>query len=535
MLRSARTPVLILIASALVAACGGGGGSGPPLAPISPAEASRFLTQATFGPVPEEVADLQQRGYAGWLDHQFALPASRQLPYLQTLSQPVTQEDRLDAFFQNALRKPDQLRQRVAFALSEIFVVSDQGALFDQPLGLADYYDLLAGNAFGNFRELMERVTLSPVMGVYLSMLANEKADPDRNIRPDENYARELLQLFTIGLVELRTDGSVRQDNGGVPLPTFDQAVIEGFARVNTGWTFGGSPSFFEPSFDYLRPMEPFANFHDTQTKRLLGGVTLPAGGSARQDLEAGLDLIFAHPNVGPFIGRQLIQRLVTSNPSPAYVARVAGTFNNNGSGVRGDLAAVVRAILLDPEARATPTGDTVGKLKEPLLRLTALFRAYDATAPNGRYLIDFAAPLLGQAPLQSPSVFNFFRPGYAPPGEIASRELVSPEMQITTEFTAATFANVLGNYAVSQNNYNADELGPEVVRIDLSTDEPFADPPARLVTRIADRLTGGVVSPVLRAEAEAVAAQYPVEQGPFRIIEVLNLFLTSPEYAVQR
>ena len=534
MLRSSRAPVLILLASALVAACGGGGSGGLKPAPIAPADAARFLTQATFGPVPEAVADLQQRGYAGWIEHQIALPVSRQLPYLEALPQPVTQIDRLDAFFQSALLRPDQLRQRVAFALSEIFVVSDQGALFDQPLGLADYYDLLSANAFGNFRELMERVTLSPVMGVYLSMLANQKADPDRHIRPDENYARELLQLFTIGLVELRTDGSVRLDNGGVPLPTFDQAVIEGFAQVNTGWTFGGSPSFFEPSFDFLRPMEPFEEFHDTQPKRLLGGITLPAGSTARQDLEAGLDLIFAHPNVGPFIGRQLIQRLVTSNPSPAYVARVAGMFNNNGSGVRGDLAAVVRAILLDPEARSSPTSDTAGKLKEPLLRLTALFRAYDASAPNGRYLIDFAAPLLGQAPLQSPSVFNFFRPGYAPPGEIASRGLVSPEMQITTEFTAATFANVLGNYAVSQNNY-ADDLGPAVVRIDLSTDEPFADPPARLVTRIADRLTGGAVSPVLRAEAEAVAAQYPAEQGPFRVIEVLNLFLTSPEYAVQR
>ena len=534
MLRSSRAPALILLASALVTACGGSGSSGPKPAPISPAEAARFLTQTTFGPVPEAVADLQQRGYAGWIEHQIALPVSRQLPYLQALPQPVSQVDRLDAFFQNAIGRPDQLRQRMAFALSEIFVVSDQAALFDQPLGLADYYDLLAAQAFGNFRELMERVTLHPAMGVYLSMLANQKADPDRNIRPDENYARELLQLFTIGLVELRADGSVRLDNDAIPLPTFDQAVIEGFAQVNTGWTFGGSPSFFEPSFDYLRPMEPFEDFHDTRAKRLLGGVTLPPGGSARQDLGAGLDLIFAHPNVGPFIGRQLIQRLVTSNPTPAYVGRVAGVFNDNGNGVRGDLAAVIRAILLDAEARATPTGDTAGKLKEPLLRLTALFRAYDAKAPNDRYLIDFAAPLVGQAPLQAPSVFNFFRPGYAPPGEIATRELVSPEMQITTEFTAATFANVLGSYAVSRNNY-ADDLGPEVVRIDLSTDEPFADPPARLVSRIADRLTGGVVSPVLRAEAEAVAAQYPAGQGPFRIIEVLNLFLTSPEYAVQR
>lgn len=534
-IRSSTAALITLVISGCAGA--GSGGYSPPRESITTAAAHRFLVHSTFGTGPGDIDRVKSLGYAAWIDEQLAKPASHQLPYLLALGEAgedIDQIDRYDAFFQNALSNSDQLRQRIAFALSEIFVVSENSTLSDRPLGLAHYHDLLAEHAFGNYRELMEAVTLHPAMGSYLSMLGNEKPNPERNIRPDENYARELMQLFTIGLVQLNPDGTVALDGSNEPLPTYDQSVVEGFAQVFTGWTFFGSSSFHDPSLDYLRPMAPFADFHDTGPKKLLNGTVLAAGGTAEQDLEAALDNVFAHPNVGPFVARLLIQRLVTSNPSPAYVGRIAQVFNDNGHGVRGDLAAVVRALLLDLDARNPPASDRSGKLGEPLLRLTRLWRAYGASAPNGRYLVPQLVGLIGQAPLAAPSVFNFFDPHYAPPGEIVNRRLVAPEMQISTEFSVASITNTLGSYAMLWNNY-AQDLGPEVVRIDISGDEPFADTPARLVTRVAERLTGGVVSAPLRTEAEALAAQYNgTDQRVSRMTEVLNLFLMSPEYALE-
>ncbi len=520
----------------LLAACGGGGGgSGPPPPPvITKAEAHRFLMQATFGPTEADVQRVIDVGYEAWLDEQLRLPATKQLTYMRTLPQPNTQDDRMDAWFQSSLKGRDQLRQRMAFALSEIWVVSEISALSEFPQALAWYYDLLAENAFGNYRDLMERVTLSPQMGIYLSMLGNEKPDAARNIRPDENYARELMQLFTIGLVELNMDGSVRRDSGGVPLPTYDQETIEGFAHVYTGWTFGGSPSFYQPSFDWLRPMDPYEAFHDTGAKRVLNGATIPAGGTARGDLAAALDNIFAHDNVPPFVSKQLIQRFVTSNPSPAYVERVARVFADNGRGARGDLGAVIKAVLLDTEARQTPTSEDAGKLKEPLLRLTGLWRAYGAAATNGRYVVPGLAFVLGQAPLQSPSVFNFFRPDYAPPGEISQAGLVAPEMQITNDLTAALTTNIMTIAVFVWNRFDSN-LPPEAVAIDFSGEVAAASDPAALVTRVAERLLGGAPSTELWREAEALAAQYPEDQAALRVLEVTHLIATSPEYAVQR
>jgi uncharacterized protein (DUF1800 family) len=523
----------------LLAACGGGGGGsggGTPPQPtnITRAEAQRFLTQATYGPTEADIQRVRDIGYEAWIDEQLALPATRQLDYMNTLPQPNTQADRLDAWFQSALEGRDQLRSRMAFALSEIWVVSEVSALSEFPQALAWYYDLLADNAFSNYRDLMERVTLSPQMGIYLSMLGNEKPDTARNIRPDENYARELMQLFTIGLVELDPDGTVRRDVGGVPLPTYDQETIEGFAHVFTGWTFGGSPQFFQPSFDWLRPMQAFEAFHDTGAKRLLNGVTIPAGGTAQADLDAALDNIFAHDNVPPFVSKQLIQRFVTANPSPAYVERVARVFADNGRGVRGDLGAVIKAILLDAEARQAPTSENAGKLKEPLLRLTQLWRAYGASATNGRYQVEGLGFLLGQAPLQSPSVFNFFRPDYAPPGEIAAAGLVSPEMQITNDLTTALTTNIMTVAVFVWNRFDTN-LPADAVAIDFGGDVSAASDPAGLVTRVADRLLGGTISTELRREAEALAAQYPAGQENLRVLEVTHLIVTSTEYAVLR
>lgn len=546
---------LLVLGTALVlAACGdsgsagsgsgggsGGGGQPPPAPVISTADAFQFLNQATFGATEAEAARLQDMGYEAWIDEQLALPASLQLPFIE--SQPPVQfpfqlhEDRVDIWFRHAIGAPDQLRQRVAFALSEIMVVSQLGALNNAPWALADYYDMLARNAFGNFRTLMEDVTLHPAMGVYLSMLGNQKPNPALNIRPDENYARELMQLFTIGLVELEPDGTVRTDGRGDPIPTYDQAVIEGFAHVFTGWHFAGAPSFelARPTRqNQVQPMQLYPDFHDTGPKALLGGVTLPAGQSGEQDLAAALDNIFGHPNVGPFIATRLIERLVTSNPSPGYVERVAATFDDNGAGVRGDLGAVVRAILLDPEARPGTRMDTDGKLKEPLLRLTQLWRAYDGAAANGSYALGAAYILFGQGPLQSPSVFNFFSPFYAPPGEIKDRGLVAPELQIATEFQNTLLTNLFALYTFVNNQQNPN-LRDDQIAIDLAAELAVADDPEALIDLVDGKLLGGEMSAPLRSEIAGMLAEIPASEGLARAAEAVYLAVTSPEYAYQR
>ncbi|MFM2289288.1 MAG: hypothetical protein RL684_2431 [Pseudomonadota bacterium] len=523
-----------------LAGCGGGAGGGgstggpPPPPPVSSAEAQRFLWQTSFGPTDADVQRVVQQGYAGWIDAQMAQPATHELAYMNTLPQPNTTDDRVDAWFQAALKGNDQLRQRVAFALSELFVVSEVSGLNRYPQALAWYYDLLADDAFVNFRTLMEDVTLSPEMGLYLNMLGNRRADPAHNIRPDENYARELMQLFTIGLVQLAPDGTVMRDPGGVPLPSYNQAVVEGFSRAYTGWTFAGTPDFTTLTFDWFHPMVAVEALHEPGTKQLLRGSVLAAGGTARSDLTAALDNIFQHSNVGPFVARSLIQRLVASNPSPAYVGRIAAVFNDNGHGTRGDLAAVVRALLLDPEARDAPASSTSGKLKEPLVRVTGLWRLYGSHAANGRYALPGVEFLLGQAPLRSPSVFNFFRPDYAPAGELASAGLVAPELQINTELTESLTADVFST-AVYQNNTFNGTPAPGDVMTDFSAELPYAGDPSQLVTRMATRLLGGTISPALRTAAEGLAGQYPAGQESVRVLEVAWLLLSSDEYALQR
>lgn len=526
----------------VLAACSGGGGNSgggtndaPPPAPLmSTAAAHRFLRQATFGPTTADVQHLQSTGYEAWIDEQLALPVSQQLPYMDSLPDPENsvegQQNRMDAWFQNVLHGPDQLRQRVAFALSEIMVVSDQGVLFNSPNGLAYYYDQLSRGAFTNYRDLMGVVTLTPAMGVYLSMLGNEKPDPARNIRPDENYARELMQLFTIGLVRLNPDGTVQLDTDGQPIPTYDQTVIEGFAHVYTGWTFGGSAGFYQPSFIFRRPMVPFEDFHDTGEKLLLGGVALPAGQSARQDLQDALDNIFAHENVAPFVSRRLIQRLVSANPSPGYVGRVASVFEDDGSGTRGNLGAVVKAILLDPEAREITDADTGGKLTEPLLRLTALWRAFHARAANGRYLFANPQSFFGQAPLRSHSVFNFFSPDYAPAGEIKDLGLVSPEMQITNETTSSSVNNYLAVATFLQHS-EVPNLQEAQIYIVIDEEMAIASDAEALVDDIAVKLLGGDISDNLRAETLAMVNKWELPSG--RVVEAIHSIVTSPEFAV--
>ena len=541
--------LLVAAAAALLTACGGSSPSAsppsppppPPPPPISQAAAFAFLNQSTFGATEQEAARVIELGYEAWIDAQMREPISLQLPYLQSLEPPLLpfmlQPDRLHIWTENTLNGPDQLRQRVAFALSEIMVVSQIGALFNAPYSLASYYDLLARNSFGNFRELIEAVTLHPAMGVYLSMLGNEKPDPALNIRPDENYARELMQLFTIGLVELEIDGSVRTDAFGQPIPTYTQEIIEGFAHVYTGWHYAGAPGFEQARrtrFNQVIPMQLYPAFHDTGPKTLLDSVVLPAGQSGTEDLDDALDNIFGHPNVGPFIAKHLIQRLVTSNPSPAYIARVATRFNDNGFGVRGDLGAVVRAVLLDPEARGNATGDARGKLKEPLLRVTQLWRAYDAKSASGQYPLGPAYVFFGQGPLQAPSVFNFFSPDYAPAGEIRNRGLVAPELQIATEFQNTLQTNLFYIFTFFWNSANVDDLGENDAYIDISEELALAADTDALIDRVVAKLLGGRVSGTLRDQMSRTLALIPEDQPALRAAEAIYLVVSSPEFAFQ-
>jgi uncharacterized protein (DUF1800 family) len=448
--------------------------------------------------------------------------------------------DRVDIWFRNVVDGPDQLRQRVAFALSEIFVVSQLGALVQAPYAVADYYDVLARNAFGNYRDLLQEVTLHPAMGVYLSMLGNEKPNPALNIRPDENYARELMQLFSIGLVELNIDGTVMTDTGGQPIPTYDQSIIEGFAHVFTGWHYAGAPSFelaFRNDNNQTVPMQLYPDFHDTGEKKLLNGVTLPAGQTGDQDLSMALDNIFNHPNVGPFIAIRLIHRLVTSNPSPGYVARVASVFNDNGLGERGDLGAVVRAILMDEEARPELHMEIDGKIKEPLLRLTQLWRAYDGASQSGVFPLAPAYIIFGQGPLQSPSVFNFFSPFYAPAGEIRNSGLVAPELQIATEYQNTFITNYFFLLAFNWNS-EAENPGEDDVLIDISEEVGIAADTDALIDRVVDKLLGGQISPTLRTEMagmiDLVRTAVPDNDAAL-VAEAIYFVISSPEFAYQR
>ncbi|MFN5268532.1 MAG: DUF1800 family protein, partial [Hyphomonadaceae bacterium] len=417
----------------MVSACGGGGGSSAPGGGgggvVTPrptaAETSRFLIQATFGPTEAEIEATRDTTFAAWITAQQALPeGALALDYLNTrrnqLRNPpapaapnptadVSSTHFYEYFWREAVTSQDQLRERTKFALSQIFVIS-----FAEPQmnvrGLGSYYDMLGRNAFGNYRQLLEDVTLHPMMGVYLTHMANQKEDLTTGRSPDENFAREVMQLMSIGLFELNNDGTQKLDGSGNPIPTYTAADISNLAKVFTGFSwFATTPtnSTFSGGgrndASFVNPMIAYPNFHSISEKRFLGTV-IPATTTPNPagDLKIALDAIFNHPNVGPFIGKQMIQRLVTSNPSPAYVNRVANVFNNNGSGVRGDMAAVVRAVLLDSEARNMSAGvdANFGKLREPVIRMTGLMRALNASSTNGFWPVGStsASTSLGQS-----------------------------------------------------------------------------------------------------------------------------------------
>ncbi len=544
----------------LLAACGGGGGGGsPPPQPLPEpepptaaelAEASRFAAKATFGLPYSGIDAMARQGRASWLNRQFSLPVNLHSDIVTDLVQRrdagefVDYEEDIEflilfrrlAWWHRTVTASDELRQRVAFALSQIFVVSDNvDALIINPYAMSGYYDMLLNNAFGNYRDLLRAVSVHPSMGIYLSHVNNRRSDPDNNIYPDENYAREVMQLFSIGLFELNIDGTMQLDTNGDPIPTYSNTEIREFAKIFTGLSFGGpGATFGNPFPNFLAPMQMFDSEHEPGPKYLLNGTVVPPGQTGMQDIEAAIDNLFEHPNVGPFIGKQLIQRLVTSNPSPAYVERVARAFNGDATGVRGDMQAVIRAVLLDPDANAAPdVSGTFGKLREPVVRYAAILRQFGATSDDG-FIANtgyFLQELGKQHPLSAPSVFNFFLPAHSPAGEIANAGLVAPEFQITTSNSVVGLSNLIDFIVIANFVTDApDPFAPVSLSfddyIDISTDVDD------LIDRLDIVLTAGTLDAAARSSIRGVLLDIP--EAEIRVRIALYLFLISPDYAVR-
>ncbi len=540
--------------SATLAACGGGGdssgsgtggggGGGGGGTPPTTAEASRFLAQASMGASRAQIARVQAIGYAAWIEEQFAMvPSTTRWDALVAggFSDPSYKngEGGFDASaWRKVLASPDTLRQRVTLALSELFVTSIDSLTGGgwKAFAAANYLDLLEANAFGNHRTLLQQISGNTAMGMYLTFRGSMKGNPVSGALPDENYARELMQLFTIGLVQLNLDGTP-QLSGGAAVPTYVLADITGLARVFTGWDFdlagqSGAVGTATPEF-MRRPMINYAPRYETGVKTFLG-TTIPAGTDPTVGLTMALDTIFAHPNVAPFTSRQLIQRLVTSNPSPAYVARVATVFKNDGSGVKGNLKAVIKAILLDDEARnaSIASGASAGKLREPMLRFIAWARAWSVASPSDTWAIGNttdASTRLGQSPLRSGSVFNFFRPGYVPPNSaIATAGLVAPEFQITNE------SSVVGAVNFMQRAISG---GQGDLAADYSSLLALADDAVALVAEINLVLAANQLGAATTATISNAVATMPSGTDPTRLKRIyasLTLAVAAPDFVV--
>lgn len=530
----------------------------PPVVETDDEAAARLLAQATFGVTLTDIESVKTLGISGWINDQFTKQGSSHLAYQQSylrsnglpagvsLSGP-----RQEKWLINAIEGDDQLRQRVTFALSEIFVTSDIGQVLNrEQYAMSNYYDLLSDNAFGNYRELLEDVTLNPVMGIYLSMLQNAKANPAENTRADENYAREIMQLFSIGLHQLNNDGTTTTNP---PTPAYTQANVEAYARVFTGWSYAGNTdwnvSAAVSSTNKIDPMQPFPEFHDDGAKTLLNGIVSPAGLSAEDDLDIALDSLFNHPNVGPFMAKQLIQRLVSSNPSPEYVNRAANAFNDNGVGVRGDMKALIRAILLDPEARIGHQNiANYGKLREPLLRMTHMWRAFNlqrgSLSRNNTFnarsqnTIQAANSYFGQSVLSASSVFNFFHPDYSPQGPLrdSDPQILAPEAEIYSDAQILTSTAYLS--LLSQVQYQGgDDNTRKWSYIDISAETALASDPNAVLDRLDLLLLSGQMSSGLREILlEHMATLGNDENGRSqRVRDGITLIMASPEYLVQK
>lgn len=552
-----------LAAAALLAACGGGGGTPAPSAPapsapapdvpvqppvtppvvpeaVTAVTASRFLAQASMGATRSDIARVQAVGYAAWIDEQMALaPSTTRWDWLLSKGFDAIANKNGEAgadpvIWRKMLSSPDTLRQRITFALSEILVTSISGFSGGwKTFSAAAWLDLLEAQAFGNYRTLLGQVSTSAAMGEYLTFRGNVKANPATGAMPDENYAREIMQLFTIGLVQLNQDGSAKLVNG-VAQETYTLDDIGGLARVFTGWNYDMTGTTTDVPEFKRKPMTLTASRHETGIKSFLG-TTIPAGTSGEESMRLALDALFAHPNIAPNISRQLIMRLVTSNPSAAYVGRIAAVFTNDGSGVKGNLKAVVKAILLDSEARASSklTDPAFGKQREPVLRLAAWARATGATSTADAWTIGNTsdpATRLSQSPLRSGSVFNFFRPGYVPPNSaVGSAGLVAPEFQITNESSVVGYLNYM--QGVVKN-------GAGDVKSTYTTLLPMADTAATLVDELNVVMAAGQLSTatttLITAALGGMAAGTDAARLN-RIYAALVLVLAAPEFIIQK
>lgn len=571
---------------------GGLSGSHPtPLPPKTPhwtldTEASivRFLAQASYGATPTDLKRLKGTSANEWIEREFSKPRTSLLETLDSwtkLDKKATPSlDDLHNVWWFSTMQNDQLRQRMAYSLSQIFVVSSSGAPGFYPRGMASYYDVLSKHAFGNFRDLLNDVVRHPMMGLYLSHLRNQKEQyTQEGVRyraPDENFAREIMQLFTIGLEQLNIDGTPKLGLNGAPTPTYSNQDIVGLARVFTGWSWSGPTrsaycftGWHESCNDKTNPgrdvrlMVPYPEFHSIEEKRFLG-TTIPRGMALpEENLKIALDTLFKHPNVGPFISKQLIQRLVVSNPSPAYVERVALVFNNNGAGIRGDLKAVLRAILLDPEARTPEAASRpeAGRIREPLLRVTQWMRAFKAVSNTGRWGLrrtDGYPRSIYQTAMRAPSVFNFYRPGYTPPNTpIAEARLVAPEMQITQESSIAGYAYYIGvmTGAFWETSYGIGPMGnfpnpaqpSSIVRRrdiypDYSTEAALAKQPEKLVDHLNTLLMNGqmkadtrqlIIEAVKRIEYPPNMPSRVAETNTRRVGLAIYMVMMSTDYLV--
>jgi uncharacterized protein (DUF1800 family) len=558
-----------LAVSLALSACGGGGSSGsgsstaappsttpptPPTTPAAPtaADASRLLEQATFGVTASDLANVQSMGIDAYLSAQLKLAPSQYTGFSYTPhtapstckndgtptdASSICARDQYSnfqvqrQFFQHALTDPDQLRQRVAFALSQIFVVSNIEIY--EAYGMADYQNMLLKDAFANYRTLLQDVSLSPVMGHYLDMANNAKANAAAGTEPNENYGREVLQLMSIGVNALNADGSLQLDSSGAPIPTYDQAVVDGFSAVFTGWTYpplAGATVKWNDGINYDGVMVSVAAQHEPASKLLLDGLTTSANQTPEQDLKTALDDIFNHPNVGPFIGKQLIQHLVTSNPSAAYIARISAVFANNGQGVRGDLGAVVTAILTDPEARGdAPTASDFGHLREPAEFVTAPIRSLGGQSDG--VLLESASAAMGQPIYGAPSVFNYYPPSNLLPGT----STLAPEFAIANAATALARANYI-NTVIVQGGAKPDPTvtGSTGTSISLTSFSTTTDPTALVAQFNQTLMHGSLSAPASAIIASAVTSQ---DSGsPLAGAQTAAyLILSSGQYQVER
>lgn len=564
----------------VLASCGGGGGGGgdtgpnpppsgggtpppspPPYSdiPATDAEAARFLAQATFGPTRAEIAYVRQVGYKKWIDEQLdssKTPVTLIKPHI--ISIPVDNLDyaeRRNYWMWKAVTAKDQLRMRMSFALSEIFVVSDRDYNTANFGRISDYQDMLSQGAFGTYRQMIENVTLHPSMGLYLSHLANQKAVSYKNgqgitisIVPDENYAREVMQLFSIGLYQRNADFSLKVDAQGQPIPTYDQNVIAAMARVMTGWTWNGNTesNFWKWGADNeARPLSCVPKYHDDQPKTIFNGIVINEGNNCVATMAKTLDALSSHANTAPFISRQLIQRFVTSNPSPAYIGRISKVWSDSN----GNMGQVIKAILLDNEARVAPAATDVnyGKAREPVLQLTALWRAFDAKyigRADGQYKFSFNASwdfatTLGQDTLRSPSVFNFFEPDYRLQAAGGAAGIYAPEFQLYNE---ASFVSIFNQqYDAGWNNFKVDAptVNTSAPVLDIKPLKDLADAGnhAGMVDSLNVLLFNGTLSNETKTIMVTMLDKLKAEKRNSEELSrsLVQLAVASPEFVIQR